>query len=954
MLPAGDRILYPPATGIGNGSEAARLHRAMTFNRRTFSLLAVLGVAAFLLAAALPVLLADTAPGSSVSPVRPIPFVSQGGSISSACDDVDTCTTGAIADVDSGDALVVVVTEYTTSAGHPSLVEEVTSGGDNDLTLLGSTPCIAGSGHGVTAIYGLPNVTAQASVTFTVNYAGDEYYTIHALDVQGVSPAPFETAGTGICSSAAGTTATASATTTAPDDLVILGVEVRGSTTIAGTGGDSLVTGASTTGAELDSGAMLDEIDPGTGAISLSGTFTSASWSAIAIGLKSSPLVSGVVSPATASIDEGQSVAFTSTAASGGSAPISYQWYSTDSVSACSSGALLTGATGRSYTSPGLPVGSDYYCVWTTDSSTPTHLVVYSNVATVTVNPPLGVNVTPPAPSIESGQAVTLSANATGGTGPVSYAWYAGSTCSGAVLATTQNYSTPALSSDTTYCVAVTDSSATPETATSDVTVTVSGSPLSVTISPAAPDLDRGQSVQLTAHPSGGVGADTFAWFLGGACSGTALANGQVYGTGPLSADATYCVQAKDSAATPDTATATAQVNVSSAPLSVAITPNAPSIAAGTTIQLDAVPSGGTGAITFEWYAGTSCSGAVLSTNQTYTTPTMDATAAYCVAAEDSAYVPETATANATVTVSFPPLSVSITPVAPSIGSGQTIVLTARPSGGWGVDTYAWYAGNTCSGSSLSSSQNFTTPALSITSSYCVMATDAAPHPVSATANATVTVTAPSSSSSGGIPPAVTYGVAGIAALLLAALLLAALVRRRRTVTFTETGLPPGTRWSVNFSGTALTSAESSIVVGTSKGAHPYSIRPTPGYSATPPFGTVNVDKKVVEVRIAFAAAVEPELPRATPADETPTPEVVPTPDTPSEALAEPNPLVPTEPEPVPIAPAPAEPEPSSQEPSEPESEPSSQEPSEPSPDPTPDTSTSPFHEPPAPPPPDL
>ncbi|MGC2289656.1 MAG: hypothetical protein WA688_07360 [Thermoplasmata archaeon] len=677
--------------------------------------------------------------------IGPSPFIAEGGSTAEACDDVATCTTGAVANVDAGDTLVVIVTEYTTSAGHPSLVEEVTSGGDNDLSLLGVTPCITGSGHGVTAIYGLADVGAESSVTFTANYAAAEYYTIHALDVEGTATSPFETAGTGVCSTAAGTTATAAVTTTVANDLVILGVEVRASTTISATGGDTLVTDAATTGAELDSGAMLDEIDTATGSISLSATFTSASWSAIAVALKPAtspppPLVSGTVSPSSVAIDAGQAVELTTTPATGGTEPITYQWYASTSTTTCSSGTLISGATGVSYTTPALSAGTYFYCVWATDSSTPTPQVVYSNVATITVNPALSVTITPSAPSIDSGQAVQLTANPSGGTGADTYTWYVGSTCSGTVLATTQSYTTAALTSTTTYCVAVTDSSSTPATTTSTVTVKVSSSPLTVTISPSAPSIDSGQTVQLTANPAGGTGADTYAWYSGGSCTGTVVGSTQAYTTPVLTASTAYCVAATDSAYSPVTATATATVTVSSSPLAVTISPSAPSIDNQQSVQLTANPTGGTGADTYAWYEGSSCTGPAVGTTQVYSTSALTATTTYCVAVTDSAYSPDTATATATVTVSASPLMVTISPSAPSIDSGQGVGLTANPSGGTGADTYAWFSGTACSGTVLATSRVYTTPALTASSPYCVAATDSAYAPVTATATVSVTV----------------------------------------------------------------------------------------------------------------------------------------------------------------------------------------------------------------------
>jgi hypothetical protein len=749
---------------------------------RRATLLGMVGVSFLLILGSLAILPAvlqsDSGAGATSAPTGPglTPFVSEGGNTAMACSDVTTCTTGAITNVDSGDTLVVEVTEFTTSRGDPSAVEAVAAGGYAALTLVGTTTCISGSGHGVSAVYGLTNVAAETSVTFMVNYSTASYYTIHALDVEGVASSPFETAGTGVCSPAAGTTGTASVTTTASADLVILAIEVRASTTVVASAGDTLVNQATTSGADLDSGGMLVELDGSTGSISLSATFSDASWAGLAVALKSSPLVSGTVSPSNAGIDAGQTIALSTTAATGGTPPYTYHWYAPSSTSTCSSGTSISGATGQFYTTPALTVGTYYYCVWVTDSSTPTAEVAYSNVATVTVVSALSVVVDPNAPSIDSGQTVLLTAVPSGGTGADTYAWYAGDTCSGTVLATTQVYTTPALTAGTTYCVAATDSSYTPATATATATVTVSASALTVAITPSAPSIDTGQSIQLSAEPSGGIGPYTFAWYAGSSCSGTVLAVTQNYTSPTLTAGATYCVKVTDSASSPSTANATVTVAVSTTPLAVAIAPSAPAIDQGQSVLLTAKPSGGTGADSFAWYSGSTCSGTALAATQAYTTLDLTANSTFCVMATDSAYVPETATATAVVTVS--PSS------SPGSGSGS------GPGTG--------------------------------------------------------------SSHGGGLPTYV-YPIVGVlAAIIAAALLLALLARRKRKVTFIESGLPEGTKWSVTFNAEVKDSTTSSIAFDRSKGEHPYHVGTVPGYTPIPSSGVVNVGKDPTDLKIAF------------------------------------------------------------------------------------------------------
>ncbi|MGA7860310.1 MAG: hypothetical protein WCB19_00435, partial [Thermoplasmata archaeon] len=437
-----------------------------------------------------------------------------------------------------------------------------------------------------------------------------------------------------------------------------------------------------------------------------------------------------------------------------------------------------------------------------------------------------------------------------GGTGADTFAWYAGATCTGAVLATTQVYTTPALTATTTYCVAATDSAYLPVTATADARVTVSASPLSVTITPNAPSIDNGQTVALTAHPVGGTGADSYAWHAGLTCSGTVLATTQVFTTPALTATTPYCVAVTDSAYFPVTATATATVRVSASPLTVTVTPSAPSIDSGQTVRLTANPAGGTGADTYAWYSGSSCVGTVVATTQVYTTPALTATATYCVAATDSASVPATATATATVTVTSSPLTVTITPSAPSINSGHTVQLTANPSGGTGAITYAWYSGSSCSGTVLATTRVFTTPALNAATTYCVAATDSAYIPVTATAHATVTV---NPIVVGPAAPPWEYPVIGaLVAILLAALLLGFWRRRRKNVTFTETGLPEKTEWSLALNGETFSTTSASIAFRVPNGTHEYAVKRVAGYAASHSSGTVTVSKEPVEVKITF------------------------------------------------------------------------------------------------------
>lgn len=73
-------------------------------------------------------------------------------------------------------------------------------------------------------------------------------------------------------------------------------------------------------------------------------------------------------------------------------------------------------------------------------------------------------------------------------------------------------------------------------------------------------------------------------------------------------------------------------------------------------------------------------------------------------------------------------------------------------------------------------------------------------------------------------------------------------------VTFSETGLPPGTNWSVTFNGKAEPSAMSSIVfVGIKNGSYAYTIGGASAYVRSPSSGSVVVDGAPSAVSVTFA-----------------------------------------------------------------------------------------------------
>lgn len=172
------------------------------------------------------------------------------------------------------------------------------------------------------------------------------------------------------------------------------------------------------------------------------------------------------------------------------------------------------------------------------------------------------------------------------------------------------------------------------------------------------------------------------------------------------------------------------------------------SIASGNSTTLNVAASGGpnSGALTYQWYAGTSptttspISGA---TTASYTTPALGSAASYWVQVKraqtygtTTLVTANSSTANVTIAT---PLSISAQPVSPTITSGGTASLTFIATGT--SPAYQWYQGNAGDVSnpvSGATSFSFTTPALTATTSYWARATNAAGSVDSNTATVTV------------------------------------------------------------------------------------------------------------------------------------------------------------------------------------------------------------------------
>ncbi len=75
-------------------------------------------------------------------------------------------------------------------------------------------------------------------------------------------------------------------------------------------------------------------------------------------------------------------------------------------------------------------------------------------------------------------------------------------------------------------------------------------------------------------------------------------------------------------------------------------------------------------------------------------------------------------------------------------------------------------------------------------------------------------------------------------------------------VTFSETGLPSGTSWSVTLNGVVQSSTSSTISFSEPDGTYYFTVGEVPGYSGQPPAGNVTVDGQSVSEPVQFSVVV--------------------------------------------------------------------------------------------------
>jgi hypothetical protein len=389
--------------------------------------------------------------------------------------------------------------------------------------------------------------------------------------------------------------------------------------------------------------------------------------------------------PQGANITGGQSA--TLTVVAGGTGPHTYQWFA--------NGAKIDGATSQS-----LSV--------TPDVTTTYHVVVTgtcgnisSSTATINVCHPPRITRQPVGASINAGQQVTLSVDASG-TAPLTYTLLDqdnNQIGSGASNSFTFFAAIPA-GGTRRYRIQVSGGCGSP-VVSSEVTISVCAPP-AISQQPQSVSIVEGDSTTLSVTATGSEPL-SYQWYQGS----TAMQgeNGRTLTVAPLSFT-TYSVKVSNACAEVMSASANVTVTLRCIRPFITTQPASSTITAGQSVPLTVVVGGSTPR-SFQWYAnGAAISGAV---QQTYNAAP-SATTSYHVVVQNDCGTATSDTAVITVeSCDLPVINTHPQPV--TIQSGETASLSVAASG---AATYQWYANGSAISGATSSSYN-ASPATSTT-----------------------------------------------------------------------------------------------------------------------------------------------------------------------------------------------------------------------------------------------
>jgi hypothetical protein len=482
---------------------------------------------------------------------------------------------------------------------------------------------------------------------------------------------------------------------------------------VAGSTSDTTVTWSASAGSITSAGVFTAPI-AGSGPVIVTARSNGDSTKSASATVSLNPITI-VVSPASAVVVQGANKQFTATI--GGSVVTGATW----SVDGIPGGNATVGTVSVSglYSAPSGSTGG--HTLAASSLSDPARTAT----ATVTVNAPLAVSVTPSVVSLDHGAAQTFMATVTGTTGDQSVTWNA----SAGTITSAGVFTAPAAGSGPVSVSATAN-----QDGTTVGNAVVNLNPITVVVSPSSPVVLNGGSQAFSASVAGAVnGAVT--WSVDGVAGGNATVgtiNGSGTYTAPGSGVGAHTVSATSVSDSSRSGSTTVTVNQ---PVVITVSPASPVMNHGGTQAFSATVTGTIASTSVTWEA----SAGTIDASGVFTAPTSASTGSAIITARSVADPTKTGT----TTVTLNPMSISVLPGTASVGVGASQQFTATVSGAantsvvWSVDGVLW--GNASTGT-IDASGLYVAPGTN--GSHTITAASVADSTQTASALVSVTVSA--------------------------------------------------------------------------------------------------------------------------------------------------------------------------------------------------------------------
>jgi hypothetical protein len=353
-------------------------------------------------------------------------------------------------------------------------------------------------------------------------------------------------------------------------------------------------------------------------------------------------------------------------------------------------------------------------------------------------------------PSGQAKSAYSSSLAVTGGTAPYVWSVSSGSLPVGLSMSGSGQISgTPTTPGTSSFTVSVTDSSSPVESASANLSITITAAATAVQITTSS--LAGGQTntaYSATLAATGGTSPYTWSVSSGSLPAGLTLSSaGQISGTPGTAGTSSFTVSVSDSSSPAQSATANLSIAISASVAALQITTSSlPGGVAKTAYSATEAATGGKTPYSWSVSSGSLPAGLTLSSaGQISGTPTTSGTYSFTVQVTDSSSPAQKATKSHKIPIaaSGTPLQITTTSL-PSGATGTSYSTTLAATGGKTAYSWSVSSGSLPTGLTLSSSGQISgTPTATGTFSFIVNLTDSSSPAQSITANLSITISAP-------------------------------------------------------------------------------------------------------------------------------------------------------------------------------------------------------------------